>query len=314
MPSRRPWFRLYTAWRTDARVQGLPPPVRAAAINLLCLAAENGDQGRIELAPGKPYPPATLALALNIHPKSLHKVLSSLVENGVFGLSIGVDGTMNLSKWPDSQPADPTGQERMARLRQIQDNRNTTVTPPSQDRNNLVTVTAQSRVQKKSTVRIEEEDKTSASPPQPPTAGASLDLQGWFDRLASSDNHVGILGEMITTLRGGEVSLSRLASVLGRVYYRDAGNMARVIWENKDRQIAGDFLSYVEMAKGGQESSTTRGFEEDAARYGKWTQPRKTEDEGDYADMSEKAVKWRQEHLDIPPSPLSGKGGDGDTK
>ncbi|KKN50288.1 hypothetical protein LCGC14_0634400 [marine sediment metagenome] len=140
-----------------------------------------------------------------------------------------------------------------------------------------------------------EESKTSASPPLSPTAGASLDLQGWLDRLASSDNHVGILGEMITTLRGGEVSLSRLASVLGRVYYRDAGNMAGVIWKNKDRQISGDFLSYVEMAKGGQVAQP-RGFEEDAARYARWTHGKVRGGEGT--------------EQDIPPSPLSEKGGD----
>ncbi|KKM71471.1 hypothetical protein LCGC14_1430190, partial [marine sediment metagenome] len=139
------------------------------------------------------------------------------------------------------------------------------------------------------------DDGTSASPPQPPTAGASLDLQGWVDRFASSDNHVGILGEMITTLRGGEVSLSRLASVLGGIYYRDAGNMARVIWENKDRQIAGDFLSYVKAVKKGQvsEPQGPRDFEEDAATYARWTQGKER---------------------GIPPSPLSEKGGDGDTE
>ena len=135
----------------------------------------------------------------------------------------------------------------------------------------------------------------SADPPQPDPPGALLDLQGWKDRLASEPTqHVGILGEMCMTL-GYSVRLSRLASIWGRVYNRDSNDMAATILKSAQQHPAGDFLSYVEKAKGPGsqiQGAPPRSFEGDAAQYERWVQGKER---------------------GVPPSPPIETGGDCDT-
>ncbi len=117
MPSRLPWLRLYSALRTDPRVRSLTDLEFRAFINLLCLARENGHPGKIEMAPGMPFPDKALADAIQVHPKSLKKVLSTLIERDVGGLRKADDGTMTLLKWGENQPDDQTKAARMSRYR-----------------------------------------------------------------------------------------------------------------------------------------------------------------------------------------------------
>lgn len=279
MPSRRPWLRLYTAWRTDPRVQGLPYWVQAAAINLLCLAGENTRQGFVEMSLGVPYPPPALAKALNIHGKDLEKFLNHLRNNGVFGLKTESNGVQNLTKWSSNQPADPTAQERMAHMRQKGDTRNDPVTEVSQERNNTVTVTGQSRVEEDKNKNKNKKGYSSAEPFTDllPPGASPTSLEDWVTVVKEATNQVGLLGKMVAQLTGQEINLSRLASILGKVYNRDAPYMASKIWSAAESKPVGDFLSYVEKAKGGDNNippGGLRGFEEDAAKCERWTSDR----------------------------------------
>ncbi len=177
MPSRRPWFRLYTTFRTDPRIRGLSKESALAFVNLLCLAGESSRPGHIELSPGMPYSPRSLADAINVHPCRLNRVLDELVTQGVGGLTPLEDGTYLVGKWGDNQKNDPTADERMVKLRQKQ----TIVTAPSHERNTTVTVTGESRVEKNKS-RVEENPPTPLNPPRG-IAASSLqegeDSEGW---------------------------------------------------------------------------------------------------------------------------------------
>lgn len=168
MPNRRPWLRLYTSWRTDERVQALSPYLRAVAINLLCLAGECDPHGTIQLSPGQPFPPHSLARALNVDPAALASVLDRLQTAAVFGLSRRSDGTWLLGKWPASQTSDPTASERVSRYRANLDNRNTAVTPTVTPTVTVTpNVTVQSRV---------EESRVDVNPLLSPVAAAPGDI------------------------------------------------------------------------------------------------------------------------------------------
>ncbi len=314
MPRMR-WVRLWTQetlYGTTNRELTLEE--RAIWFEMLALAGDSPTPGIICVSPGVSLTDAQLSSILDAPEALIRQAKTKLSDPQINKININGTGCIQIVNWSRYQSEfdrESYQREYMRSYRERKSYTRKSNVGKSQQQNRTE---GKGREQKRRNPPSPHtpEDKTSASPTPPPTTGASLDLQGWLDWLASSDNHVGILGEMITTLRGGEVSLSRLASVLGRIYYRDAGNMAGVIWKNKDRQISGDFLSYVEMAKGGEVNHPPGGkphdFEEDNRIY-----ERNLRVQLERGEIPEHKIAKARERLGletIPPSPLSGKGGD----
>jgi hypothetical protein len=70
------WFRLYASVLHDPKVQKLPPALFKHWINILCLASEADEDGRL---PDRD----AIAYALHIYPKQCDKVLEQLVTHGL---------------------------------------------------------------------------------------------------------------------------------------------------------------------------------------------------------------------------------------
>ena len=238
MPSRRPWLRLYTAWRTDPRVQSLPAEVRAAFINLLCLAGESSRPGYIEESPGKPYGHKALAKAVNVHVAALDRILNTLIEHDVGGLTPLEEGGLLMSKWGSNQPVDATAQERMLRYRAKLDERNTPVT-----------VTGESRVEKS---RVD-------NPPVVPPRGTRTHKVPGKEKTASAECRAALL-----TRFGPALGVERVEEAIADALAHKAVDK----WKDTDRYVT----NWVRKEAGGQNGPTPRqsgatGFDNSPEKY-----------------------------------------------
>jgi len=110
----RPWLKLWTEIVFDPKLRRIPAQQRWCWIGCLCLAQD----GRLELA-GDPLTDRDIADACGVSMGTWSAARSYFLRAGMLEL----DGeTLVICKWRKRQaPLDPTAAERMARMRQRQD-------------------------------------------------------------------------------------------------------------------------------------------------------------------------------------------------
>lgn len=103
-----PWFRLYLADLSSAKIQRLSPPVFKAWINLCCIAASRG---------GKLPDIEQIAFDLRISEHEADVFINALITARLVEQSIGGDNSLSMVGWDIRQYAADASAQRMRKLR-----------------------------------------------------------------------------------------------------------------------------------------------------------------------------------------------------
>ncbi len=116
------WFRFYTETLHNPKAQLLPAPMFKHWVNLLCLAAQEEEQGKLP-------PVAEISYHLGLAPAAVQKVLDALEAAGLIeATEQSLD--MFVHNWMERQPRSDNAAERMANKRRTSSEH----VPPRQDK------------------------------------------------------------------------------------------------------------------------------------------------------------------------------------
>lgn len=95
------WFRFYDGVLNDPKAQRLPPPLFKTWVNLLCLASQSGDGGRL------PEQTSDIAFALRLNDDQCRSDLDALIKAGLLEIEAGT-GREVIHNWHGRQYNKPS--------------------------------------------------------------------------------------------------------------------------------------------------------------------------------------------------------------